>query len=387
MNWPDTDKRSVVLSLHWGFSVGGIAQYSTIIDNVGQFKPVCIHNVVVLMPGAHVDRQALSNLRSVSIIDLNSKFDLSVLPKVKKEILSIKPVIIMTHGFNGHFIMVCEKLLMGMRIPTICSYHGLYHATTPIRYMFGFLYNKLTEFYIKRCVVGVAAVADHCKKHLLNKGIQAEKIRVIHNGIDEINEMDVRKRKEIRLEWGIKDDEVLLGLASRLDPVKGLSYLLDAFVHVSQKYNKVKLVLIGTGALEQALKIKAEKYNLGDKVIFTGFRSDVADCLHAIDIFMLPSLAEYHSIGLLEAMRSGKAIISTDVGGNTESVRNNEEAVVIPAADVQALENAIEKLLLSPDLIERLGSQARKRFLECFTINNTVKNTAEWFDDCIRSVT
>ncbi len=378
---------AVIFSLHWGFSIGGIAQYSTIIDNVDEFKTVRIHNVVVLIPGTHVDRETLSNLKSVSIIDLSSKFDLSVLSKIKEEILFINPVVIMTHGFNAHFIMLCEKLLMGVRIPTICSYHGLYHATTPVRYLFGFIYNKLTEFYIKRCVVGVAVVAEHCRKHLLNKGISAEKIRVIHNGIEDNDHMDSQKRKEVRREWGVNDDEILLGLASRLDPVKGLSYLLEAFVQVSQKHNKVKLVLIGTGTLEQELKRKVAKCNLGEKVIFTGFRSDVADCLHAIDIFMLPSLAEYHSIGLLEAMRSGKAIISTDVGGNTESVRDNEEAIVIPAANVYALENAIETMLLSPELIEKLGSQARKRFLECFTINNTIKNTAEWFDDCIRSVT
>ena len=381
------DNQATVLALHWGFSIGGIAQYSTIIDNVDQYKPVCIHNVVVLKPGAHVDRETLSNLKSVSIIDMDSKMNFSVFSKIKKEISSINPVLVMTHGFNAHFIMSCIKLFMRVRVPAVCSYHGLYHATTPIRNIFGIVYNKFTVFYIKRYVVGVAAVADHCKKHLLSKGVPAEKIRVIHNGIEDRNEMDAQKREEIRQEWGIKDDEVLLGLASRLDPVKGLGYLLDAFVRVSQEHDKVKLVLIGTGTLEQELKNKVEKYNLGDRVVFTGFRSDVADCLHAIDIFMLPSLAEYHSIGLLEAMRSGKAIISTDVGGNTESVRNDKEAIVIPSASAQALEVAIEKMLLSPELVERLGSQARKRFLECFTINNTIKNTAEWFDKCIRSVT
>ena len=381
------DNQATVLALHWGFSIGGIAQYSTIIDNVDQYKPVCIHNVVVLKPGAHVDRKTLSNLKSVSIIDLNSKIDLSVFSKIKREIISINPVLVMTHGFNAHFIMSCIKLFMRVRVPAVCSYHGLYHATTPIRNVFGIIYNKFTEFYIKRYVVGVAAVADHCKKHLLSKGVPAEKIRVIHNGIEDRDEMDSQKREEIRQEWCIKNDEVLLGLASRLDPVKGLGYLLDAFVNVSQKHENVKLVLIGTGTLEQELKRKVQNYNLKDRVIFTGFRSDVANCLHAIDIFMLPSLAEYHSIGLLEAMRSGKAIISTDVGGNTESVRNNKEAIVIPAANVQALEDAIDNMLSSPDLVERLGSQARKRFIDCFTIDNTIKNTAEWFDDCIHSVT
>jgi len=119
---------------------------------------------------------------------------------------------------------------------------------------------------------------------------------------------------------------------------------------------------------------------LGDRVVFTGFRADVPSCMAAFDVFVLPSLAEYHSIGLLEAMRAGLPTVATDVGGNTESVRDGKEALIVWPGDAEAFVKALGRLLGDGALRENLGRRARQRFLEAFTEERMLKRTAEWLE-------
>ncbi len=105
-----------------------------------------------------------------------------------------------------------------------------------------------------------------------------------------------------------------------------------------------------------------------------GYQNNIPEWLATWDIFVLPSLFEYHSIALLEAMRAGKAIIATTVGGNEESVTNHVEALTIPSKDSIALSEALIKLIENPQLRKKIGENARKRFLIEFTENTMKKN-------------
>ena len=202
---------------------------------------------------------------------------------------------------------------------------------------------------------------------------------MIHNGISDL-EQNLLARARLREEWGIHSGEVLVGIASRFDPIKGIAGLVDAFGRVAGNYPQAKLVLIGAGSLDDALRAQVGSLGLSDRVIFTGFRTDIAACLEAMDVFVLPSLAESHSIGLLEAMRAAKAIIATDVGGNTESVRHEQEALIVPPADGTALAAALERLFDDPALRNRLGQKARARFLDEFTVDRMLGRTAKWLE-------
>ena len=94
------------------------------------------------------------------------------------------------------------------------------------------------------------------------------------------------------------------------------------------------------------------------------------------DVFALPSLEEYHSIAILEAMRARKAIVATNIGGNPESLRDERDALMVPSMDAEALANALERVLTQPALRENLAESAHTRFLENFTIDVMKKNLA-----------
>jgi glycosyltransferase involved in cell wall biosynthesis len=172
----------------------------------------------------------------------------------------------------------------------------------------------------------------------------------------------------------------VVGIASRFDPIKGIAYLVDAFGRVARRNPQGKLVLIGSGPLEDTLRVQVRSLGFADRVVFTGFRTDIAACLEAMDVFVLPSLAEAHSISLLEAMRAAKAIVATNVGGNTESVRHEQEAIIVPPADPAAIAVALERLLSDATLRYDIGSRARERFLAEFTVDHMVGRTAKWLE-------
>lgn len=366
-----------ILSIHWGYSIGGVGKYSSIIDHVGEYEDIEMKTICIVSRSRQVDIQTMDSLKDRVIVWRESAFDMKWYGELKNVINSWQPDCFMSHGFNGHFIALIARLFISKQPKIICSYHGLYHATTPMRYLPGYIYNRFTEFYVRKIAVSAVAVAGHCKTYLLTRNIPEDKIKVIHNGISDYS-TDSSVRAKYRDIFNVGENEILLGVASRIDPVKGLEYLVLAFSELSKKNNNIKLVIIGTGTIEQYLQKKCKELKISEKVVFAGFRDDIPDCLSAIDIFVLPSLAEYHSIGLLEAMRAAKPIVATDVGGNTESVRNNKEGLIVASKDAEQLEAAINELIENKEEAMVLASAARQRFLKNFTEDVMIRKTASW---------
>ena len=381
MGSDSSSRNSRVLSIHWGFTIGGGGKYAATINAVSRCAPIDMETICILCPAWHCDRETLAKLSPKKIV-IRSRSDVSWIWRVSREIDRINPDLIMTHGFNGHFVVMATALLRRKRIRMICSYHGLYHAPSSGRRVFEKFFNAMTEYFIRRRALGVVSVTEYSKKYLVRKGVNPHKITVIHNGIDSSSVVSEKTGHELRREWGVQDDEILLGVASRLDPVKGISHLVDAFAMLLTRANTLKLVIVGTGTLDKSLKEKVHKLGLSSRIVFAGFRSDVDGCLSAFDIFILPSLAEYHSIALLEAMRARKPIIATDVGGNTESVRHEREALIVPPADALLLAEAIERLSNDEVLRTRLADSANRRFLQHFTTGTMIRRTADWILRC-----
>jgi glycosyltransferase involved in cell wall biosynthesis len=163
-----------------------------------------------------------------------------------------------------------------------------------------------------------------------------------------------------------------------LDPIKGLDVLMESASQLIQGKYKVRLVFIGEGPMRAMLEAQALRLGIEHAVHFVGYQANVNDWLHVIDMFALPSFSEAHSIGLLEAMRAGKAIVATNVGGTPESVRNGVEALLVPPNNSEALMEALERLIKDPLLREHLGRAARQRFLVEFTEDTMKRKLVQW---------
>ena len=123
-----------------------------------------------------------------------------------------------------------------------------------------------------------------------------------------------------------------------------------------------------------ALKAQCTSLNMHDYVTFTGYQTNIAEWLNRADVFTITSYQENHSIAVLEAMRAGKAIVATNVGGNGESIRDGYEGYLVPAGNKNALAEALDKLIQDKEKRIWLGEMARKRFVELFTEEAMMKN-------------
>lgn len=363
-----------ILSLTWGFTLGGIGKCLLAYDRLNELSDVEIHTACITLNNNNSDLKPLQQINA-TIFYIKSRKDFSWMEKAVKLISEFKPDVLFVHGFNGPIVARLLQIKLKRKIPFVCSYHGFYHAPSLSRIPLAPVFNKAAEYVYCHHATAVVAVAKYCKDQLVFHGVPENKISVVHNGLPARQQT---VKLVTRADAGLDDSNFVIGIASRLDPVKGLEYLMDAFAKIVLAYPMARFLLVGNGNCEDALKKKSVKLGIDDKVKFVGYQDNVDKWLELFDVFALPSLAEYHSIALLEAMRAGKAIVATDVGGNTESVVHEEHGLVVPPADAIALEKAIIRLIKNSELRRSLGCAAQKRYEAEFTEDRMLEKMSIW---------
>jgi glycosyltransferase involved in cell wall biosynthesis len=368
----------IILNLIWGVSLGGVGKCFLTYARLGEVDPqLVVHSVCINLQNEDVDVSPYESAHA-TIINIKNRLDFSWIGKCYALINEVKPDLLFSHGFNGPVVAQILRWRYGLAMPLICTYHGAYHAPRLNRRIFEPVFNSALHYLYRHYATGILAVASCCKDYLIQYGVPSEKVKVIHNGIASTDVIVRRPLNELMPAWQYEAGIQVVAVASRLDAVKGISYLLHAMAVVRVGGCKLMLVVLGDGPELESLKSVTARLGLQDTVCFMGAQNNIPEWLEVIDIFALPSLFEYHSIGLLEAMRAGKAIVATNVGGNPESVRDGQEALLVPPADAKALANALVRLAGDANLRHRLGNAARKRFEAEFTEETMKRHLADW---------
>lgn len=148
----------------------------------------------------------------------------------------------------------------------------------------------------------------------------------------------------------------------RLDANKNHEMMFRAFAGLADKYPEYTLTVYGEGELREALQELIAALAMEERIFLPGVIPDVADKIEKASLFLLTSYSEGISNALIEAMALGLPVIATDVpsGGTQELIRNEENGLIIPTGDVEALEEAMDRLLSDREFAERLGEQAHK---------------------------
>lgn len=358
-----------VFNLIWGFALGaGIDKCFLTYARLGEVdKDIEVQSVCIRLLNNDSHLEPLKELE-VTFIDIKGRSDFSWIKRLKKCIDDVQPDVIFTHGFNGAIMVLAERIFMHMTTPVVCTYHGAYYAPTPTKKLLEPIYNSMSILVYKKISRRVICVENVSRKYLFTKGIPKEKVVTVHNGIP-----DIPVEKHVPLDSSVPT----IVTASRITEVKGLPYLLKALHILREKGVTFHYYMIGEGPDLEALKMQAKELDLESSISFVGFQSNVPEWLAACDIFALPSLCECHSIAVLEAMRAGKAIVATMVGGNSESVENGKEGILVPSMDAKAFADALEMMLTDQDARKRFGLMARRRFEREFTETAMMNNIVQ----------
>jgi len=199
----------------------------------------------------------------------------------------------------------------------------------------------------------------------------ASKSVVIHNGID-LEEFEPSRfqsdGQELRSSLGIRADEAVLCCVAGFRPVKLHSVLIDAFSRITDQGYTCRLLLVGSGAMEPALRDQVSSLNLDGRVEFLGMLSDVRAVLAASDCMLLASAAETFSMAMLEAMAMAVPVITTSVGGASEAIDDGITGFLVRPRDVDQLAGRMKEILDDDKRRLAMGKAARAVVAKNFTV-------------------
>ncbi|MDT8286022.1 MAG: glycosyltransferase [Elusimicrobiales bacterium] len=305
-------------------------------------------------------RDGIAGSVRVHELPLNRLFDPGALLRLRSVIRSVGPDVVHSQGARADFYAALACRLAGVEHVSTVAMPVEGFDVGPVRRAvyryFGALGERLTSRFI--------VVSEDLRERLIRgHGVAREKIFVIPNCA--WNEFFARAGRDEALaaELGLSGC-LVAGAAGRLVWQKGFDVLLEAFASLRGRMEKgrpVKLLMIGDGPLRETLCAKSAALGLGDSVVWTGFRNDMARIMSLCDLFVLPSLREGQPIALIEAMALGLPIAASDLPGVKETAADATEALLSGPGDAAALGENIARIISDRSLAGRLGAGARAR--------------------------
>ncbi len=291
----------------------------------------------------------------------------------------IQPDVIHSFLFHSNLLARSSKLfnrkisvISGIRtVYTVKDYGRLYAILERLTH-------PLDKFYVANSQHGLQSVLDNMK-------LPEKKLQMIHNGL-ELNEPEVTAvsiRKELEFEFGLDEKAIIIGIVAQLRPPKRHDLLIRAVARLKDRYPHVRLLIIGQGDIEIDLKSLAMEKGIEDRVIFTGYRSDVSRLLYGMDIFALPSEVEGQPVSILEAMNAGLPVAAARAGGIPEVVSAGKTGLLCEPGSIDDLCQILIRLLESSDLRQRMGHAGQERVKRLFSVERMTKKFEGLYQRCI----
>ena len=214
--------------------------------------------------------------------------------------------------------------------------------------------------------------------HALSLGIAARRLRMIPNGCYPLPDVD---RSTVRKQLGLRPEHVAIGFVGRIEAQKALDVLLAAFAQAAESQPMAKLVIVGNGSKEQALRQQAEELGISDRIVWTG-PANGARMMAGFDVFALSSLYEAFPYVLIEAALRCLPMVATRVGGTAELVHDGINGSVVAPGDVAGFATALGRLIDDRANRERIGSASRK-LAENFTAEIMATKTLELYEELV----
>ena len=235
----------------------------------------------------------------------------------------------------------------------------------------------------------IVANAEAVRRWLVDDGYDERRITVIRNGIDPAPFGRRATPGKLHQELGLPPGAPIVAVLSRVSPIKGLEYFLQAAASVAARGPDARFLIVGEAEPRDAeyrrgLEAYADRLGLGRQVVFTGLRMDVPEVLDEVAVSVLPSLSEGLSNVLLESMAARVPVVATRVGAASEVVEEGVTGLLVPSRNAEALARATSRLLEDRELATRLGRAGRARVVERFSIQDMVKHTEQLYQGLLR---
>lgn len=245
------------------------------------------------------------------------------------------------------------------------------------------IYNsKIEKLKIRRKKILMQAAKVIAVSHFMAKiaeriGVPAEKIKIIYNSVDFLQDK-IDEEQVVKIRQTFDQNAKIIVTACRLMPWKGVDGIIQMLPRLQEKFGPVNFLVLGEGPELTNLKSLAQKLNLEKNVHFLGRvkQEEIINYFKAADLFILNSNFEGLSHTLLEVIKAGTPIITTNIGGNPEVITDGEDGLLINYNNGDELLAASLKILTDSQLVNRLAANAREK-LEKFNWQKTIDETVQ----------
>ncbi len=297
--------------------------------------------------------------REIGLLD-----DIKVFLKIIKILFREKPYVINTHtskaGVIGRWAGFFYKLLSNKNTKIIHVPHGhIFYGyfSKPKTYFFiilEFLTSFITDFLV--------ALTENEKMETLKYGIGKEKKwHIIPSGVDYFQKLS---GKDIREEFKIPKEKIVVGSVARLEPIKGIDYLIRSVKYLNEilKIKNIKdfpiFLIVGDGSQKDYLKKIADEDKVKEHIIFAGYREDVYDLINVMDIYVQPSLNEGMGRTVVMAEILSKPIIASSVCGLKDLITDAYNGYLVEPKNSLELAMKIYELFKNEDLRKNMGQKS-----------------------------
>ncbi|MEO7860658.1 MAG: glycosyltransferase family 4 protein [Nitrospirales bacterium] len=355
------DEKTTILHLSTSSGPGGAERMISMLAaalNQGQFRII----VGLFRPGW---LQAECEARGVMtcVMPLTGLFNLQWFRACVRLLRREHVALVHAHEFSA---ILCGWIVaMVTGVPFVATVHGK-----------NYFWEKFRRRVAYRLVSrhgAMVVVSEDLKRFVCDKvGVAQNRVEIIYNGVARAQTITDEEVQACKADLEVSDCYPLLGVVGSLYPVKGHRFLLEAMPEILRQWPKARLLVIGRGELDVALKEQVEQLAIRTHIHFLGMRQDVPRLLSLLDVFVMPSLSEGLSLALLEAMASGKPVVATRVGGNPELIDHGRTGFLVQPGDPRDLAANLLKLLSDPGMMQRFGRQAAERARQHFSMGQMV---------------
>jgi len=292
--------------------------------------------------------------------------------RVRARLREIAPDIVHTHLAYSDALGGIAARSLGL--PTVSTIHVM-HIDPGWRES---AREQLIRRVRQRCAARTVFVSDAARQAFLARtGTPPERAVTVHNGV--IAEPRPGAGERVRAELGIAADATVVGMLSVLRPGKGHEEAIAAVRELRAEHPDLRLLIAGDGPLRAEHERAAA--DLGDAVVFAGYRDDAMAVLDSVDVLLHPSHFDAFPTALLEAMSASVPIVASAVGGIPEIVVDGETGALVDGApSPAAIADGLRPLIADAALRSRYASAGRVRYEQRFTALDWALRTRALYD-------
>jgi len=319
---------------------------------------------LVCQPDSPMQERAEGAGVNVIPIGMHGEIDLAAALRIRKLIKQFNYDIIHCHTSHAHSLAFLASVGSGVaRLVTRRVDFSIFrHSFLKLS---GIKYRFMADYYI--------AISHKIKEVLVSDGLAGNRIFVAHSGIDPQRFMTADGGR-LRDEFNIAENQPVIINVAHLAGHKGQTYLVQAIPQVLAKIPDARFFIVGKGELMEELKAAAAGLGLKDKLVFTGFRDDVADFYQIADLYVMSSVQEGLGTAVLDALALAKPVVATNCGGLPEIIRDGRTGRLVAPADPAALANGILDMLSRAEAAQSMARQGQAMVQKSFSIDAMVEN-------------